>query len=78
MAQLYSFKIQGQTAADVEIDTVAVSYDDDGMLRFTDANGKAREIPINGDLSQLLKEIFTGTGGITADGEGTIGHRPMI
>jgi hypothetical protein len=77
MAQLYSFKLRGLTAADATIATKTVSYDSDGFLRWTDANSIARRVPISGDLAELLREVFTGTGGIDAGTTNVQGHRPF-
>lgn len=67
MTSLHSWKIQGQTAANAAINTVAVSYNGNGSLTFTDSSGTHRSIQVgyDGDLARLLKEIFTGTGGWT-------------
>lgn len=87
MAQLYSFKLSGRTAASVDgtatgiIATLSVSYDSDNKLRWTDANGRARWVEIrnggSGDLASLLATLFTGTGGIDAGSAGVQGHRPF-
>jgi hypothetical protein len=74
--ELYSFKIQGQTAADAAIATVAVSYRSDGSITFT-IDGQPGTINIHGNdsMSRLVKAIFTGTGGIDAGSSGVQGHR---
>jgi hypothetical protein len=81
MAQLYSFKIQGQTSGGAAIATLVVSYDSDGFLRFTDANGDKKWVEVEngcgGDVASLLKEIFTGAGGFDAGSAGVQGHRPF-
>lgn len=62
---LQSFKIQGQTAADVAVATVAVSRWSDGSWRFTSASTTWR---YNGDdqaVNRLLFTLFTGTDGLT-------------
>jgi hypothetical protein len=66
MAVLHTFKLQGQTNADVAIATRTVTLDTDGMLRFTDARSVKRAIPLNGDLAALIKDLLTGTGGYEA------------
>lgn len=65
MAVIYTGKIQGQTSAGVAVATKDVTLDSDNFLRFTDSTGKPRSESISGDLSRLLKEIFTGVNGIT-------------
>lgn len=84
MAQVYSFKITGRTAASTDgsatglIATVAVSYDSDGYLRFTDANGRPRAVSISNstsDVAALLRLIFTGSGGVDAGTTNVQGHR---
>lgn len=81
MAQIYSFKLTGRTSASVDgtatglIATVAVSYDSDGFLRWTDASGIARAVPVNSEVAVLLNTLFTGTGGIDAGSSGVQGHR---
>jgi hypothetical protein len=83
MAQLYSFKISGRTAASTDgtatgiIATLAVSYDSDGFLRFTDTEGNVHAIPMTLEVAELMKVIFTGTGGIDAGSSGVQGHRPF-
>lgn len=77
MAQLYSFKLRGLTAASATIATVTVSYDGDGFLRWTDANSQPRSVQIQGNVGELLKELFTGTGGIDASSTGVQGHTPF-
>lgn len=79
MAQLYSFQIRGLTAGGATINTVAVSYDSDGFVRFTDLTGRPRSVMVanNGDegMSALLKMIFTGASGFDAGSAGVQGHR---
>jgi len=64
MSAIYTFKIQGQTAAAAAIATEDVTIDGDGMLRFTDDNGDPRAIPVEGDFAKLCEKIFTGAGGV--------------
>jgi len=79
MAALYTFKIRGLTSGSATINTVDVTYDTDGILRFTDSNGVARSIPINpasGEgFARLIFEIFTGASGLDAGSSGVQGHR---
>lgn len=81
MSALFSFKLSGRTSASTLgtatgiIASKDVTYDDDGYLSYSDANSIPRRIPISGDLAQLLKELFTGTGGLTAGSSGVQGHR---
>lgn len=77
MSQLYSFKLRGLTSGSATIATVTVSWDADNYLRFTDANGVAREISIvdssQGDFAALMKACFTGSGGLDASTTGVQG-----
>lgn len=66
MATLQSFKIQGQTTADVAIATKTVTIDSDGFLRYSDSSSHPRSIRMTGDVGRFLKEILTGTNGLTA------------
>ena len=81
MAQVYSFKMSGRTAASVDgtatgiIATIDVSYDDDGMLRFDDETGNPKAVAVSGDVADLLKVLCTGTGGIDAGSADVQGHR---
>lgn len=76
---VYSFKVRGLTAASATIATLDVSYDADGFLRWTDTAGSStpRSLKIDGNVGEFLKEIFTGTGGITASSTGVQGHTPF-
>lgn len=77
MSQLYSFKLRGLTSGSATIATATVSWDADGYLRFTDANGKARAISIvdssQGDFAALMKVCFTGASGLDASSTGVQG-----
>lgn len=63
MAALHSWKVRGLTAADATIATIAITYHDDGSVRFTTAAGEAVIIQPSANLNKLLKLAFTGTGG---------------
>lgn len=69
------FKIQGQTTADAAIATVSVDYDADGFITFADSESNKHRIPVTGPFAELVKLIFTGTGGIDAGSSGVQGHR---
>lgn len=83
MSQLYSFKVSGRTSSTTDgtatgiISTLTVSYDSDGIMRYTDANGKVHEIDCGGlpGLQKFIKDLFTGTGGFDAGSSGVQGHR---
>lgn len=79
MAQVYNFKLRGLTSGSATINTVDVSYDSDGILRFTDATGRARQVLIGGcgneGLAQLIFDVFTGASGLDAGSTGVQGHR---
>lgn len=72
MSALHSLKVTGRTSASTDgtatglIATKSITIDSDGFLRFTDASGKARAIPMRGDFAVFVREVFTGTGGIAA------------
>jgi len=66
MALLQSFKLQGQTAADVAIATVSVERHDDGSFRFSSASSTWVYNGQNQAVNRLLKALFTGTGGLPA------------
>lgn len=65
MATLQTFKVQGQTTGDVAIATKTVTIDSDGYVRFTDAQGYMRAMQMSGDLARFMKEVLTGTNGLT-------------
>jgi hypothetical protein len=77
MATVYSFKVAGLTSASATIATLDVTWCTDGYLRFTDANGDPHAINIGngcgGHIADLLKSIFTGSGGLDADSAGVQG-----
>lgn len=76
MATLYTFDIQGQTTASVAIGTVTdITIDSDGFFRFTDSDGNARAIKIEGDFGRLVKQLYTGASGFDAGSSGVQGHR---
>jgi hypothetical protein len=63
---IYTGRLVGQTSAGVAITTVnPVTFHSDGMLRWTDANGRPRSARLSGDLALLFRTAFTGTNGIT-------------
>lgn len=72
MAKLFDFKVSGRTSASVDgtatgiIATKAVEFHDDGTVRFTSAAGRPVILQPTADLNELLKIIFTGTGGHAA------------
>lgn len=65
MAALFTWKLQGQTDADAEIDTnESVEYWGDGSFRFT-VNGVSYIYSGNdAAVNALLGSVFTGTGGL--------------
>lgn len=69
MAQVFSGKLSGRTAASVDgtatgiIATLTVSLDGDGWLRWTDAGGNARSVQVAGPVAELLSILLTGVGG---------------
>ena len=83
MAQLYSFKLSGRTSSTTDgtatgiISTLTVSYDSDGVLRYTDSDGNVHLIDMAGSagMQKLVKDLFTGTGGFDAGSAGVQGHR---
>lgn len=70
--KLYDFKLSGRTAASADgtatgiIATKAVEMWDDGSLRYTSANGRKVVLQLDNDLSDLLKQLLVGTGGVAA------------
>jgi hypothetical protein len=64
VAAIYTFKIRGLTSGSATIATVDCTIDEDGMLRYTDSDGNPRSVKIAGDFAQLMKDIFTGGGGV--------------
>lgn len=72
MAVRYSLQLTGRTAASTLgtatgiIATDAIEVHDDGFIRFTDASGVRRAIPMKGDFGVLMREVLTGTGGVPA------------
>lgn len=76
MSTLYTFDIQGQTTAPVAIASITdVTIDSEGFFNFTAADGNDYQIKIEGAFAQLIKTIYTGTGGIDAGSAGVQGHR---
>jgi hypothetical protein len=71
-SKLYDGKVSGRTSASTDgtatgiIATKSIELWDDGILRYSDGNGRARSVQLNGDLMRLFKEMFTGTGQPTA------------
>lgn len=69
MAVLFSGKVAGLTAAFAAgtatgiVATKDIELHSDGLLRFTNANGRVRSVKASGELAELLREIFTGAGG---------------
>jgi hypothetical protein len=65
-SKLYDGKVRGLTSGSATIGTKDIELWDDGVLRFSDSNGKPRSVQLRGDLMRLFKEAFTGAGAPTA------------
>lgn len=72
LTKLYDFKVSGRTAASTDgtatgiIATKAVEFYSDGSLKFTNSAGQPVTLNPSPQLNELLKIIFTGTGGVAA------------
>lgn len=57
---LRTFTLEGWTQADAPLGSLSVDYHADGYVRFYDAAGLRRRVPMYGDVGALFQLVLAG------------------